>query len=68
MLDSHLQMDRTEYVASIEYLLSSKEYGILVWDDPWLVFGRDMANHGSLQKLEQKLNRLRKEWQIQTIE
>ena len=40
MLDSHLQMDRTEYVASIEYLLSSKEYGILVWDDPWLVFGR----------------------------
>ena len=64
-LDSHLQMDRTEYVASIEYLLSSKDYGILIWNDPWLVFGRDMTNHESLQKVEQKLNQLRKEWQIE---
>jgi len=65
MLDSHLQMDRTEYIASIKSLLSDNKYGVLLWDDPWLVFGRDMANHGPLQKIEQKLNRLRKEWQIE---
>ena len=66
MLDSHLQMDRTEYMASIRSLLSDNKYGVLLWDDPWLVFGRDMANHGSLQKIEHKLNRLQKEWQIDT--
>jgi len=65
LLDNqHLLMDRTEYIASIERLLSGKEYGVLLWNDPWLVLAKNGANHGSEQKVKQKLNRLRKEWQI----
>ena len=64
MLDSHLNMDRTEYIASIRSLLSDNKYGVLLWDDPWLVLAQGASSHGLEQKLEQKLNRLQKEWKI----
>jgi uncharacterized membrane protein len=64
MLDNHLQMDRKEYIDTIEHLLSSNNYGVLFWNDPWLVFKRSLADHESREKIEQKLNRLRIEWQI----
>ena len=67
-LDSHLQMDRTEYIASIRSLLSDNKYGVLLWDDPWLVLAHGTANHGLKQKIEQKLNRLEKEWKIRTTQ
>jgi len=63
-LDSHLQMDRTEYIASIKSLLSDNKYGVLLWDDPWLVLAKEASSHGFEQKLKQKLNRLEKEWKI----
>ena len=63
-LDSHLQMDRTEYIASIRTLLSDNKYGVLLWDDPWLVLAQGASSHGLKQKLEQKLNKLQKEWKI----
>jgi len=65
MLDSHLQMDRTEYITSIRSLLSENKYGVLLWDDPWLVLSQGASSHGLKQKLEQKLNRLQKEWKIE---
>jgi len=64
MLDSHLQMDRTEYISSIRSLLSYNKYGVLLWDDPWLVLAQGATSPGLEQKLEQKLNRLQKEWKI----
>ena len=64
MLDSHLQMDRTEYIASIRSLLSENNYGFLLWDDPWLVLAHGASSHGLEQKIEQKLNRLQKKWKI----
>lgn len=67
MLDSHLQMDRTEYIDTIESLLSGSDYGVLFWNDPWLVFKRGLTNHGSYKQIEKKLNQLRKEWQISPI-
>jgi uncharacterized membrane protein len=63
-LDAHLSMDRIEYIATIEHLLSGSKYGILYWNDPWLVFKRGLADHGSYKQIEQKLNQLREEWQI----
>jgi len=63
-LDAHLQMDRTEYISTIERLLFNNEYGILYWNDPWLAFKRGLTNHGSYKQINQKLNQLRKEWQI----
>ena len=64
MLEAYLQMDRTEYIVAIEHLLSGSKYGILYWNDPWLVFKRGLTKHGSYKQIEQKLNQLRKEWQI----
>jgi uncharacterized membrane protein len=63
-LDSHLQMDRTKYIVSIRSLLSDSKYGVLLWNDPWLVLAQGASSHGLKQKLEQKLNRLQKEWKI----
>jgi uncharacterized membrane protein len=68
MLDSHLNMDRTEYIASIRTLLSDNKYGVLLWDDPWLVLAQGASSHGLKQKIEQKLNRLEKEWKIRTTQ
>jgi hypothetical protein len=63
-LDAHLQMDRTEYVASIESLLAGNEYGILRWDEPWLVLKKGIENKEPESEIEQKLSQLRREWQI----
>jgi uncharacterized membrane protein len=64
MLDSHLQMDRVEYIASIESLLSNNEYGVSFWQDPWLVFSREASNYELHEQIKQKLNQLRKDWKI----
>ena len=63
-------MDRTDYLASIEYLLSNKEYGILHWDDPWLVLSKKAKHDQPVdnQKVNQLLKKLRGEWRIETAE
>jgi len=68
MLDGHLQMDRTEYMVSIEHLLSGKEYGVFYWNDPWVVMKKSRGNQRSKQvrEIEQKLNRLREKWKIKS--
>jgi uncharacterized membrane protein len=69
-LDGHLQMDRTEYVASIDRLLAKSEYGILIWDDPWLVLSRgaDNSRPEAKREVHQLLMKLRSEWQIDEAE
>jgi len=64
----HLQMRPAEYLASIECLLSGKEYGILLWQDPWLVFSRNTMNIAPQREIELKLLRLRQEWEISADE
>jgi hypothetical protein len=44
--------------------LSNDKYGILYWNDPWLVFKRGATDHESYKLVQKKLNQLRKEWQI----
>jgi hypothetical protein len=70
MLDSHLKMDRTEYIVSIKSLMSNSSYGILLWNDPWLVMKRGELNKRPKQvrEIEEKLKQLRKEWQINSKE
>lgn len=64
MLDSHLQMDRIDYIKSIRSMLDDKEYGVLLWDDPWLVLSRKASSLSFEQKIKQKLDTLQKEWKI----
>jgi uncharacterized membrane protein len=63
-LDSHLQMDRAEYISTIEKLLDSKQYGIFIWDDPWLVLQKEIGGKNFLREVELKLNRLKNEWRV----
>lgn len=65
-LDSHLQMDRAEYLASLTCLLSKGEYGVTLWHDPWLVLSRHTENR--LPKVEDKISQLQKEWRIRDDE
>ena len=65
-LASHLQMRPAEYLASIECLLSRKEYGVLLWQDPWLVLRRGATTNPFFDdSIRQKLQRLRVEWQVE---
>jgi len=69
-LDGLLQMDRTEYLASIELLLARKEYGISFWSEPWLVLSKiDKGDQTeAIQKVNQLLKKLRSEWHVDSTE
>jgi uncharacterized membrane protein len=62
MLDNHLQMDRVDFVRSIEMLLKSKEFSVVYWNDPWLVLKRGDDNHQDVSGIRNKLEKLRREW------
>jgi len=64
MLDSHIGMDRIDYIRSIRSMLADKKYGVLLWDDPWLVLSRKVLNRDFEQKIKHKLDELQKEWKI----
>jgi uncharacterized membrane protein len=63
-LSHHLEMKQTEYLASIDCLLSHKEYGVALWRDPWLVFSRNAIHQTDIQPVKQKLEALRKAWAV----
>jgi uncharacterized membrane protein len=66
MLDGCLQMDRKEYVDSVQRLLNHNLYGIRMWKDPWLVLTRNFTSDDSeaRQGIERKLSRLQQVWGI----
>lgn len=64
-LDAHLQMNRYEYIESIEALLQSNEYGVLLWRDPWLILSRTDGGKSNLGAIKKKLLELKVEWKIE---
>jgi hypothetical protein len=60
----HLQMRHANYLASIECLLSGKEYGISLWRDPWLVLSRSGNHPKAADEVRKKIEHLLKEWQV----
>lgn len=63
-LDAHLQMNRNEYIKSIENLLETDEYGVLLWKAPWLVLSRTNRDNSNLDAIKKKLEELRAKWKI----
>lgn len=62
-LAHHLQMNPTAYLDSIDCLLSGKEYGILLWDNPWLVMSHNARTGSSqLREIRLRIHQLRKDW------
>lgn len=67
MLDAHLQLDRTEYVAAIEKLLAEKRYGIWLWEEPWLVLKFDFEATEKAKDyilVSRKMDSLRQQWEL----
>lgn len=61
----HLQMRPAAYLASIESLLRNRNFGVVVWEDPWLVLSRGVKGRGEAEPaIRQKLLMLRKTWAI----
>lgn len=67
-LDSHLQMRPAEYIASIECLLAGKNYGVLLWNDPWLIFSRNATTREHRSNIMQKLERMKIDWHVEPEE
>jgi hypothetical protein len=63
-LDGYLQMDRTDYINSIESIIHGKDYGILLWHDPWLVLTAHVKSNEQEKNVVRKLEQLREEWKI----
>lgn len=61
-LAHHLQMTPADYLASIHCLLASKTYGVLIWEDPWLVFAKGAPKGETEWKIETRLMQLREQW------
>jgi len=62
MLDSHLSMDREDYFASVEELLVDEDYGVIYWDNPWLVLKRNVEGKEVDTDVMVRLEELREKW------
>lgn len=58
----HLQMQPADYLESIECLLDQKKYGIVLWQDPWLVLSPQPGNPQLTRQVQQKIDRLKRQW------
>lgn len=63
-LAHHLQMTPADYLASIHCLLTSKNYGVLIWEEPWLVLTKGAAKGETEGEVETRLMRLREQWGV----
>ncbi|MBS1189194.1 MAG: Protein of unknown function rane [Rhodocyclaceae bacterium] len=65
-LAHHLQMSPGSYLDLVEKLVREGEYGIVLWQDPWLVFGRGGAAPSPAVRAQvlAKLSRLRVAWDV----
>jgi hypothetical protein len=61
-LAHHLMMNTTEFLDSVRDLLLDKQYGIVLWQDPWLVLRRGEENDVSAVEVLEKIELMRREW------
>ena len=59
----HLQMWPAEYLAEVECLLDKHDFGVILWEDPWLVLSRGAAGLGD-RPVREKLLLLRTAWKV----
>ena len=62
MLDNHLQMDREDYLALVDELLLDDEFGVVYWDEPWLVLKRGVEGEDVVSDVMARVEELRGKW------
>jgi len=63
-LPHHLQMDPAEYLGSVSKLLNGEKYGVVFWDDPWLILRRGHKSSEHARNIRIKVENLREEWEV----
>lgn len=64
----HLQMKPAAYLASVECLLQDPAYGVILWDDPWVVISRGQKDVSAGTLVSNRLTRLRHTWKVSSEE
>ena len=64
MLDNHLQMDREDYLASVEKLLLDDDFKVAYWNEPWLVIKRSVEEKEFVPGVMDRLVELKRDWGI----
>ncbi|MEI6207924.1 MAG: DUF2079 domain-containing protein [Desulfuromonadales bacterium] len=67
-LAHHLQMKPAAYLASVECLLQNPAYGVVLWNEPWLVASRGPQVVNADRLIRGRLEALRRSWQISSTE
>lgn len=58
----HFQRSPKEYIESIREILRGHDYGILYWNDPWLIFSKNTQSHIPEIIIQEKLQELESQW------
>jgi len=60
----HLHLSLPDYLNQVEQLLNDKQYEVIYWDDPWLVFGKGQkkVSSDSVEAVRSKIQSLRRSW------
>ena len=61
-LTHHLMMNPSVYLDSVSELLVESRYGVVYWQDPWLVLKRDAVSEANVAQILDKIELLREEW------
>ena len=61
-LAHHLQMDPQVYIETVGELLISKDYGVVLWESPWLVLEKNVSHNKDIESIELYLQLLSGEW------
>ena len=61
-LAHHLSINPYKYLDSVRDLLLNAHYGIVFWQDPWLVLQRGEINNDNTAQVLDKIEYLRSEW------
>lgn len=67
-LTHHLLMDPAEFLGSVSALLNNEKYGVVLWDDPWLIFRRDYKSDENARLIHSKIENLHEKWAVNNNE
>ena len=62
LLPHLLLMEPAAYLDSVSELLDEERYGMVFWNDPWLILQRDVQSKQHEEGIRIKIEQLRKAW------
>ncbi len=61
----HLQMDSADYIATVDCILRSGKYGVVIWESPWLLLSPKVrVDSTRIEEVSFTIEALKKEWRV----